>query len=818
MSTEWKQFIIVLESKGVTFEQIRGASDRAGVLASMGFTEPLKRAILETEWRRRVGDLDGGAGASPGGVATTSGVFVLPHGSSPGGGGSKRANPTTAVTREEARALLQQPDRGLTGIPEELQDTVLTAEVLAAALGFGGVYLALSGRSGEGFSVSDKVPLSMRGLCQTILPVADAFVALREVEKAEYTGKTLVAMALGEVISEVCTSYAHEITKLTRWSEDKTMPLMGVVSEVLRVGQHMVRLRQLLPMDLLRTDAAGEDGLYGQPEAASARARMMDTYNSLLGTRILNHLSGQAERNARSSEEEELRLLLLRRSLVPYLRVLHQWMHAGVLGDPYGEFFITENAEPAARKSRVGMLSAAQRQHTRRLFPEAAFFGLYGISGGNEIEASPGQQEVVAFERRFSMNKKMIPSILEKPSRVAKMIFFAGKYCCLLREYNGSLPNFGEAAADMLVWTDVDDLHRKIQDSFEIASSAVIRLLLSPQIDLLGHVNSLKSYFLQSRGDWMVSFLDAADELLSKAPDKVKVNSLRVLLQAAIARSCGNDPYHGLIGCSFSDSTLSTIVQRLLRQQEGGGGGEGEGEGELLPEAAPHGRSSGRLSSGAVDAQQCVELLQLEVDLQWPITLVLDAATLRRFNAIFRLLTAVKVCERRLSAVFFNNEVLATFSTAYGIKHQLVQFLQQFHFYATRFVLEPQWERLLLRLGQSDSVFGLSQALQDFFTQAERGLVLSSAPRFRSLSKVLELGNRLCEVGLHSSTATLPLIESTLSSIEDSFLQALSELSSPVGADYAQLVPLFTWIDFNGFYARHHVYHVQSGGSTAVTA
>ncbi|CAD2212999.1 gamma-tubulin complex subunit [Angomonas deanei] len=629
----------------------------------------------------------------------------------------------------------------------------------------------------------------MKNLCETVLPVADAFLALQRVEKTECCSKSLVAMSLGEVVAEVSTSYAHEMTKLQRWSEDKTMPLMGVVSEVLRVGQHMVRLRQILPIDLLLSDTN------------ATTTHNIAIQSSLLGTRILNNLSEQSTKYSGSKQDEELRSLILRRALVPYLRMLHRWMHEGILEDPFGEFFIMEAYEPSARSSQQHAISNTQRRHVLRLFPEAATTSLG--TNDNDTTTSAGQQEVLAFERRFSINKRMIPSFLEKPSRVSKMIFFAGKYCCLLREYNNTLPDFGESSEGILVWADIDDLRQKIQDTFEIASNAVIQLLFSPSVDLMGHLHSLKSYFLQGRGDWVVDFLDSADALLSKATTTVKVHSIRVLLQGAIARACNTDPYHALIGCSFSNASLMSIVQKMLQEKTDAADGDGV-------------RPSGRLSTGEISARSCVDLLQLEVDLEWPLTLVLDHNTIQKLNNIFRLLMSIKMCERRLSDIWNNNEVLSTFSSAYGIKHQLVQFFRQFLFYSAHFVLEPLWGKLLLQVGQADSIFSLSQALQEFFEKVEKGLTLSSITRFKSLSKIIDISNQLCEIGLHSSTGTTSLIEAALNSLEDSFLKTLTELASPTGADYAQLVTLFTWVDFSGFYGRNRVYTVHHGATSGL--
>lgn len=864
-STEWARFLASLEKRSISFDQVQWASHRQEVIRAAGITDALSIAVVETEWQRRLSSSGGGrrSPSSPS-VNTLAPLLSNTASATTTGGASKTYQKgNAAVANSYDLPPLDHPSQ-LAKLPEELQDTVMAAEVLTAAVGLGGLFMQYSAApnptssssslsSAGGFSVSPLVPPSMRHLCETVLPVADAFVALRCIEKAEYESRSLVLMALGEAVSEINTSYAYQISKLQLWSEGRPMPLMGVVSEVLRVGHHIVRLRQVLPMDRILTALADA----AAPATSSAAAAS----SGLVGPRILNHLCDQVNKFSGSREDHELLMLLLRRSLVPYLRMLYRWMHTGVLDDPYEEFFISEVYRPARPAPTAA--NHAQQRHVGQFFLDALVpsmnsgaatgggGGGSGGSGGGGNGVVPGtqgrygtsrrvaaQQDVAAFDRRFSLNKSLIPVFLNTPSKIAKMVFFAGKYCCLLREYGAALPTFGggsltaggDAAAgsadgggSLLMWSGADQLHRQVQESFEAASGAVIQLLFSPSIDLLGHLKSLKRFFLQERGDWVVDFLDSADSLLVEYPDRVKAHSMQVLLQAAIARSCASDPYHDLIGCTFAGCTLEEWLQEQHRQRDSGRETlqvlddcmgslpTRRGTGGGLANA-----NTGAGAGGEVDAHRSLELLQLEADLQWPLTLVLDTKVIQRLNVIFRLLIWVKTCERRLCELWYTNEVLGEFSAAYGLKHQFVQFLRQFQFYAAHFVLEPLWSRLIARIGQADSVFAISQALTDFFDGVETGLVLSSTQRFRSLAHILELTERFCEIGMHSSTATMPLIEATLHSVEDQFLRALSELASPVGADYPQLIPLLTWIDFSRFYDQNNVYHVQHGAISSV--
>ncbi|EAN78371.1 gamma-tubulin complex subunit, putative [Trypanosoma equiperdum] len=765
----WANFVTSLESRGISFQHVQHASDRSAVISAAGFGDPISVAILETEWMKRCAPTST-QHASPVGVSD-KGAFAPPP--------PLQAPQTAAATVSSPTRLAPQfsDHTKLEDVPEEIQDRVITAEVLAAAVGNGGSLLQASR---DGFVVSRYVPVSMRGLCKTIVPIADSFVALRKVERAEYMGKSLVAMALGEAVSEICTSYAHEIANLQRWSQKKAMPLMGVVSEVLRAGHHIVRLRQVLPTDSILE----EEGTL-----------------SMAGWRLLNHIHEQAEKHSGSREDDELLNLLLRRASVPYLRVLHRWVHEGVVEDPYGEFFISDASLPTGAASTttaapVSAVAGMKKSAVRRIFPPCG--------GGGDDYGETGMDDAHAFERRFSMNKNMVPNFILTNTKMAKIVFYTGKYCCLLREYNGALPSFGELSNQILIWSGVDELHRRIEESYEIASGEVLQLFLGPQVDLLGHLTSLKSYFLHQRSDWLIDFLDSAEELLLKSPFQVKAHSVRVLLQAAIARCCGKDLYHTLIGCSFSGTTVAQdIINSHERQND---------------ESPQRASTNGRRSATRIETRCCIELLQLEADLKWPLTMVIDPPVLEQFNIVFRLFTWLKTCERDVTTSWTGDTDLDPhYQRAYIIKHQLIQFIRQFQFYAAHFVVEPLWGRMMNRICQADSIFAVNSALKDFFKGIELGLVLSSATRFRSLARILEIASVFSETGRPGAAQGLSeqRLQEILQDVETQFLKALSELASPVGADYPQLVPLLTWIDFSGYYDRNGVYRVLYSASAA---
>lgn len=596
---------------------------------------------------------------------------------------------------------------------------------------------ALCGRVGNFFNkingeirLSESVPPSLR-VARSVVPIANAYLGLIEEGSLEGTGKSSVAMALGEVVNEICCAYINEVGKVGKWCRGKSMPLMRVLADAQRIGYPVTRLHGIL---------------------AEIKRRREFTN----GARLLHALHIHLMQASGSDEDQHLISLVLRRAAIPYFQILKVWMREGLLKDPFGEFFVTEDR------------SAADAE-------------------------DPG----AAFHYRFKFIKELVPGFINK-DRMARLAFVAGQYCCLLRECTGSLPAIAAYTEhEPLVWTDADDLQAIVQKYYDSACSAVIALLFNPENDLLGRLNSLKRYYLHAKGDWLGDFFESADEALSKSPSHVKIHSLRVLLQSAIAKSSGqSDPYHAAISCSFSENTLDKHIL-LVNGQEVDERDESQG--------------GAKLAAVKAETRRCIELLQLDVLYQWPLTIIITPLIVGHFNCIFRLLSWIKASERSLHASWGQRGDMLPI--AMSLKQQMLQFLRQFQFYASHFVLDRLWGGMMEKLAKADSVYFISQTIHQFFITANQELALSSSTRFRSLCRVLDLTHQFSLLGQQQHLVRPSQLRDSVSRVGENFWSSLTELATPRGADYPHLVPLLTWIDFSRFYEERNIYRVMHSAS-----
>lgn len=68
-----------------------------------------------------------------------------------------------------------------------------------------------------------------------------------------------------------------------------------------------------------------------------------------------------------------------------------------------------------------------------------------------------------------------------------------------------------------------------IQKAYAYASKSLLELLLK-EYDLMGRLKSVKNYFLMSQGDFIVQFMDATEQELSKKIDDIIPSKLESLL------------------------------------------------------------------------------------------------------------------------------------------------------------------------------------------------------------------------------------------------------------------------------------------------
>lgn len=172
------------------------------------------------------------------------------------------------------------------------------------------------------------------------------------------------------------------------------------------------------------------------------------------------------------------------------------------------------------------------------------------------------------WERRYSIKADQIPAFLH--SNVDK-ILRTGKYLNVIQqcEQGKSKKTYYKAERtkpklllnpfkkpsdetdakadyddeDLRYFENPEDYNAPLERAYAFASKNLLDLLVKDR-DLIGHLRSVKHYFLLDQGDFIVQFMDLCGEELCQSVDLVEPTRLESLLVLALSTSAAkDDPY-----------------------------------------------------------------------------------------------------------------------------------------------------------------------------------------------------------------------------------------------------------------------------------
>ena len=101
----------------------------------------------------------------------------------------------------------------------------------------------------------------------------------------------------------------------------------------------------------------------------------------------------------------------------------------------------------------------------------------------------------------------------------------------------------GGGAVDLRYTEHPEEYSGPLEKAYATASKNLLELLIADN-DLIGHLKSVKHYFLLDQGDFVVQFFDVCGDELAQNVDNCVPTRLNSLLELAIRTSVVNsDPY-----------------------------------------------------------------------------------------------------------------------------------------------------------------------------------------------------------------------------------------------------------------------------------
>ena len=463
----------------------------------------------------------------------------------------------------------------LSAMPQQLQQEAITEDLLFLMVGVSGRYIrplpCEGGFMTRRFSVDRALDMSLKTLVDRILPVCGSYsVVARFVEEKSRFTEGMVNQALCAAMQELLKEYQVVVAQL----------------------EHQAHTGQLSLQKLW---------YYIQPCLATltvlSRIATAIARGTCRGGKTLTTLHSITMGYIGEERAQELCVHLSRAACRPYFNSLAEWVHRGVVHDPYAEFMIREHK--TIEKDRL----------------HAEYNDAY-------------------WERRYTVYQESTPSFLE---HVADKILRTGKYLNVVREC-GQEVTFPEAT-DMEYSVHERRLIDQIEGAYSYASRKLLALILEER-DLCGHLHSIKHYFLLDQGDLFVHFMDMAGEELARPMVDILPSRLESLLELALRTSLvDSDPYKdNLRACLVPYDLVTQLLHITAIQPEGVGPGAAPPPPVLRPKSMP--------------ALSGLESFGLEYSVQWPLSLVISYRSLYKYQLLFRHLFYCKHVERQLCATW----------------------------------------------------------------------------------------------------------------------------------------------------------------------
>jgi len=310
-------------------------------------------------------------------------------------------------------------------------------------------------------------------------------------------------------------------------------------------------------------------------------------------------------------------------------------------------------------------------------------------------------------------------------SDVIQQVLSTGQYWRAVRQCEVALaektPQYNEAdeplsqpTTTLLYSLSFNSIASFIQSMYE-AASAKLLVVLREDFNLLDALRSMKQYFLLDHGDFLIHFLDAAeDELLKELGD---VSSGRIQHWLRMSVQMTEDGANSTRGArcnsragAFSppaDRPLSPLSLRCrLQPMSLISHVDALQEGKSVYSTTRSARDESLLGTPSRDAYGIsnkgltgVETFVLDYpSVPFPISTVLTTSALESYQLLFRLLFFAKYVERRLVGIWQDHQAMKELSSIRGffgptflLRQRMLHFAQNLVYYIMFEVIEPNW-------------------------------------------------------------------------------------------------------------------------------
>ena len=395
--------------------------------------------------------------------------------------------------------------------------------------------------------------------------------------------------------------------------------------------------------------------------------------------------------------------LLLREASRPYMNMLNEWLHRGVIRDPHSEFLIKE--AKSIRRERL----------------EEDYTDEY-------------------WEKRYTVRLDDVPPQLEA---VKDKVLLAGKYLNVVRECGGV-----DVSKEMVdIPRTFEDMRflDNVNSAYAHANASLLELLLTTHA-LPARLRSLKHYFFLDRADFFQYFLDISAQELGKPAKKINLNKLQSLFDLALRQPgsiAASDPFKEDVKVRMNEVDLTKWLMRVVSVS---------GMDETAVSLDATGQPAAAVAAAPSQDEKPISghyALELDYKVPFPLSLVISRKTVLRYQLLFRHLLTLRHLEGLLSTSWKEHTTVYTWKhrskypqveqwkrRAWNLRSRMLVFVQQLLYFCTMEVVEPNWAKLVKRLDEVKTVDQLMQHHVDFLDTCLKECMLTNSKLLKVLASL----------------------------------------------------------------------------------
>ncbi|KAG0340854.1 hypothetical protein BG004_006256 [Podila humilis] len=469
---------------------------------------------------------------------------------------------------------------------------------------------------------------------------------------------------------------------------------------------------------------------------------------------------------------------LLNKASAPYIGMLESWIHRGEIRDPYEEFMIVESRKVSKENIKEDYNDAYWEQ---RYTIREDYVPSFLVPLKTKVLLAGKYLNVI---RECGIHLSQSPSIDNNTST---------------RGDQPRTSTFA-SRNEILAALSGGNLVETIEEAYQSANTKLLNLLLKER-QLLGRLRSMKRYFFLDQSDYFTHFLDVAAEELKRPSREVSLTKLQSLMDLVLRNPSSvtvNDVFKedlkvdmshlGLVdqllriihvhgeGERVESRALNPSKDKKARSRANSGSASGSGsqpqgsndswneEAGIEPNATKENVFRGQsrvssamegimLQSGELAPQSKVTLsgidaLTLDYSVTFPLSLVISRKALTKYQLLFRHLLFLKHGEQVLCQTWTEHAKSMVWKKAspeltqwrgrvYGLRARMLTFVQQFAYYVSTEVLEPNWRDLASKLAKVSTVDQVLQIHSDFLDTCLNECMLTNSKLLRIYSKLM---------------------------------------------------------------------------------